>query len=91
MLESYVSAGLPPGRFWKITPRLYMSEMRGAAARITREHNDLAWAAWHIAYLPKAKRMVPLADLQAAEPKEKRIATWQNQLSQWEAFAAKGG
>ena len=88
MLESYVSAGLPPGRFWKISPRLYMIEMRGAAARLDRDHNERAWAAWHIAYLPMAKRAVPLSDLlvgmKAAPPKP-----WQDQLSAWEAYAAR--
>lgn len=88
MLESYISAGLPPGRFWKITPRLYLTEMRGAAARLDREHNERAWAAWHAAYLPMAKRSVPLSDLLVGK-KPKPVMSWQDQLAAWESYAAR--
>lgn len=88
MLESYVSAGLPPGRFWKITPRLYLAEMRGVSARLDREHNERAWAAWHAAYLPMAKRAVPLSDLTVGQRK-KPPRSWEEQLSAWEAYAAR--
>jgi hypothetical protein len=90
MLESYVSAGLPPGRFWKITPRLYMTEMRGAAARIDREHNELAWAAWHIAFLPRAKRAPALSDMIVGPKRTAKAKPWQEQLSAWEALAQRG-
>ena len=51
MHEAYVSAGLPPGRFWRITPRLYLMEMRGAGARLDREHRERAWLAHTVAAL----------------------------------------
>jgi len=91
MLEAYISAGLPPGRFWKITPRLYLTEMRGASARLDREFRDRAWLAWHTDYLPKMKKVVPLEKLtgQKAAYKPK---PWQAQLAAWKAYAtAKGG
>lgn len=88
MLEGYLVAGLPPGRFWKITPRLYFLEMRGAAARLDREHNERAWAVWHTAYLPLAKRSVKLADmLVGVKPPQPK--SWEEQLSAWEAYAAR--
>lgn len=51
MHEAYVSAGFPPGRFWAISPRLYLMEMRGAAARLDREHRERAWLAHTVAVL----------------------------------------
>lgn len=51
MCESYVAAGLPPERFWTITPRLYATEINGALARIKRERA----LAWESAFLPYAK------------------------------------
>jgi hypothetical protein len=90
MLEAYISAGLPPGRFWKITPRLYLTEMRGASARLDREFRLLAWAVWHTAYLPRAKDRVSLDKLTGKAPVRKP-KPWQAQLAAWRAYAeAKG-
>lgn len=52
MCESYVAAGLPPDRFWSITPRLYATEVNGALARIKRERALV----WEGAFLPYAKK-----------------------------------
>lgn len=87
MLEAYVSAGLPPGRFWKITPRLYLHEMKGAAARLDREYQDRAWLAWHAAYLPSFKRKPSLAQLQGTTKKPAKVKPWQAQLAAWQAYA----
>ena len=40
--EAYISAGLPPSRFWEITPRLLAAEMAGARIRQERER-ELVW------------------------------------------------
>ena len=63
MCAAYVAAGLPPERFWQITPRLYATEMRGAANRIERERRFQIEAAWMNAGLQRFKRMPPLDKL----------------------------
>lgn len=40
--EAYVAAGLPPERFWTLSPRLFATELAGAEARLRRERG-LAW------------------------------------------------
>lgn len=52
MCEAYVGAGLDPARFWEITPRLFVTEMRGAAIRHQRERS----VAWMTAMLPNLKK-----------------------------------
>lgn len=54
--EAYVSAGLPPARFWEITPRLLAVEMAGAQNRMIRER-ELVWFG---AMLPRMKKPPPL-------------------------------
>lgn len=36
---------MDPARFWEITPRLYHTEMNGAARRIERERSHVWWSA----------------------------------------------
>lgn len=50
--------GLDPGRFWAITPRLYLLEMDGAALRIERERELVWWGAM----LPHLQKPVMLRD-----------------------------
>jgi hypothetical protein len=71
MHEAYVSAGFPPGRFWSITPRLYLMEMRGAGARLDREHRERAWLAHTVAVLGRvdAKKFPSLDDMTRPKPK----------------------
>ncbi|MET3925549.1 hypothetical protein [Devosia sp. 2618] len=40
----------------------------GIASRMRRDHNELAWAVWNIAALPKAKKMPDLKKLQSSDP-----------------------
>ena len=49
--EAYVSAGLPPDRFWEITPRLLALEMAGAQKRLAREREMV----WFGAMMPRFK------------------------------------
>jgi hypothetical protein len=87
MLVAYISAGLPPDRFWRLSPRLYMLEMKGASAKLDREHRDRAWLAWHAAYLPDAKRRPKLEELIGGKMKH-HPKPWQDQLAAWQRYAA---
>lgn len=87
-MQDYIAAGLPPGRFWKITPRLFDLELRGAARRLDREHNLAAFVAWHAAYLPMMKRTVRLSDLMVGQVKPPPVS-WEDQLAAWESYAAR--
>lgn len=49
--EAYISAGLPPERFWQITPRLLALEMAGAQRRLAREREMV----WFSAMMPHLK------------------------------------
>lgn len=58
------------------------------AAVLRREHNDRAWLAWHIAALPKAKRLPSLQSLLAPPERKLQATTWQQQhavMQQWVA------
>lgn len=41
--------------------------MKGAAARLERERRQLAWAVWHVAALPTAKKFPKLAEFLGGE------------------------
>ena len=90
MCSAYVAAGLPPDRFWEITPRLYLIEMDGARARIDREFQGLIQQAWLGAALSRAKKLPSLTSL--IKDSTKTDATpdsWETQLAKWEAYAAR--
>lgn len=60
---------------------------RGAAERLRRDHDELAWAVWHAAALPRAKKMPDLKKLQS-EGSARRVPKqdWRSQeaiLSNW--------
>lgn len=65
---------------------MYLAHMRGARARLEREHEERAWLAWHAAYLPRVKKPVRLEELlpSAAEP---RTLSWEEQLAAWTTYA----
>lgn len=83
MCIDYVSAGLPPARFWEITLRVYLLEMRGAAARLQRERGLI----WDGAVMARDGVKVPDRDKYAGKS-ARAVSTWQEQLSKWEAYAA---
>lgn len=88
MLSNYIAAGFDPAAFWRLTPRLYVAHMHGAAARMGREHKERAWLAYHTAYLPLQKKAVKLEDLSGGAKAKPRKKTWAEQLAAWEVYAA---
>lgn len=87
MCATYIGAGLPPDRFWEITPRLYLMELDGARIRLDREAQGRIEAAWLGAALSRAKKMPSLASLTADKTKTEAALPWEAQLARWEAFA----
>jgi hypothetical protein len=85
MLQSYIEAGFSPTDFWTITPKLYLIHMLGARARLERDHNNMAWLAWHTAYLPNMKKPISLQELTVGYKPIKK--SWEEQLSAWKSFA----
>jgi len=85
MCEDYIAAGLPPERFWTLTPRLFMTEMRGAAERMRRERG----LAWDTAVMSRDGAKPPKRDEYVGHPVRRsvRVPTWQEQAAAWAAYA----
>jgi hypothetical protein len=58
-----------------------------AKQRLEREHNQRAWAVWHIAALPRAKEMPDLSRLQVRSQRSS-AQSWQEQLQIMQMWAA---
>lgn len=70
MCEAYIAAGHPAERFWKLTPRLYITEMDGARIRVKRER-ALVWAGAMLARMDKPPTLSQfLEDVPEKEPSE---------------------
>ena len=74
MLADYVSAGLPPDQFWRITLRELSAHMEGAKRRLDREHKLRAWLAHTTAALSgiPGKKFPPLESL-TKEPQRQSV------------------
>jgi hypothetical protein len=62
--------------------------MDGAADRLTREHNDRAWLAWHTTAIGRMKRFPELKHLTISKTSEPRRQTAEEQIHiamQWTA------
>lgn len=86
MLEDYIAAGLDPARFWDLTPRLYMIEMRGADRRARIERAYVWWGAM----LPHLKKPMSLQDF-VDPPRVERIQTPVQMQAMCDALAASWG
>lgn len=87
MLADYISAGFDPDAFWRLTPRLYLVHMRGAAARREIEQSEREWLAWHIAGLSRMQKLPRFEQFsstkKAAAPK---AVPWEQQLLMWRSY-----
>jgi hypothetical protein len=84
-----VEAGLDPSLFWRLTLREIGVILAGAASRMKREHNDRAWAVWHIEALARQKKLPKLKTLMhGAERKQRRRQTVEEQISIAHAWTA---
>lgn len=53
----------------------------GVAARLKREHNDRAWAAWHTAMIGRVKKPPKLKEMLHGADKPKRRQTIDEQIA----------
>lgn len=89
-MRGYVSAGFDPAGFWSLTPRLYLAQMKGAGARLEREHKDRGWLVWHTAALMRVEIMPDFSKFVGdgpAEPQSSEVlqAQGQNLAKAWGA------
>jgi hypothetical protein len=66
-LKNYIAAGFDPARFWDITPRLFMTEMEGAAMRSENRRAEI----WMTAMLPHMDKPIQFQEFVTGE-KDKR-------------------
>ena len=87
MCSEYVAAGLPPERFWTITPRLYLMEMAGAAERQRRERG----LGWDLAVIAREGVKPPERDAFTGPPllgqPERPPSDWRADQAKWLAYA----
>lgn len=88
MCAEYIGAGLPPERFWTLTPRLYLIEMQGAAERMRRERGQ----AWDSAMLGRDGVKPPDRDKYVGPPvlpqPPRPPVDWRQELAKWRGYAA---
>ena len=81
MCADYIGAGLPPERFWDITPRLYIIELRGARKRLEREQSERVEAAWITAALTRSAKLPKLDKLLGIKARPRRPEEVKAQLA----------
>ena len=55
--------------------------LKGAGARLSREHDAKAWLAWHIEALARVKKLPKLTDMQSGKPAKRRKMTPEEMIS----------
>tara|TARA_Y100000815_G_scaffold229776_1_gene219290 strand:+ start:227 stop:511 length:285 start_codon:yes stop_codon:yes gene_type:complete len=87
-----VSAGLPPGLFWRLTPREVFAQLQGAGRRLEREQGARAWLAHTIGVLGRIdpKRFPKLEDLTgqplpAPEPQRQSLEEMMLAVQAWDS------
>jgi hypothetical protein len=80
MHQRWCDHGLPPDRFWNITPKEVSRETRAAVKRQMTERNENMVLAWHTAWLHRVEKMPKLESL-LSEGKRTRLEppSWQQQ------------
>jgi len=76
MWLQWIGLGLDPDQFWRKTGREILAICEGKQIQIRREHNESAWAAWHMAALGRAKKFPTLDSMMI---RERRRQSWQEQ------------
>ena len=72
--------GCERSEFWSLTPREIGQAFEARTRKLTTEHNERAWLAWHIAGLSRAKRLPNLQKMMIKSKQPRRIQPWQEQM-----------
>lgn len=56
-------AGVAPSEFWGLTPHQLNVILRADGEERKHAFEMRAWSAWHVAYLPRTKRPIPIQKL----------------------------
>jgi hypothetical protein len=89
-LRQWVSLGLDPESYWRIPVRQFDSIISGANDKLIREHNELAWLAWHIGLLSQPRKRYPSLKSLMVQENKKPSQTWQQQLAIAHMWASQG-
>lgn len=73
--------------FWRKTPRQVVRAFDAQNKILMREHNERAWLAWHIAALPRSKKLPKLEKMLLRTGKKTR-QTWQEDLAAMDRWVA---
>lgn len=85
---------LDPDRFWRVTPKQIALEFKALAIAHTRERNNQAWLAWHIAALSRtnSKKFPKLSSLQVDHLRERQRQSQEELVDSIKlVFLASGG
>lgn len=87
----YVSHGLDPEGFWRITPREMVARLEGARRRLSAEQDGRAWLAWHVAALSRQTKLPDLSSMFTQQKKQEPQTTEELRISVDQLFLAWGG
>ena len=79
LLTHYIAAGFDPARFWDITPRLFSTEMDGAAKLSENRRAEI----WMTAMLPHMAKPIPFQEFVTGKKDERSELL--KCLAQWDA------
>lgn len=91
MQRVYVSFGLDPEGFWRLTPRELVVRLEGARRRLLSEQDGRVWLAWHVAALSRQSKLPDLASLLQDQTKKPAQTLKQQEISVEQLFLAWGG
>ena len=83
-----MGAGMDSQLFWHMTLGEIHNVMKGAAARLRRQHDLAAWVAWHVEALARTKKMPKLERMQSGSTRRKRQLSADEMISLAHAWTA---
>jgi hypothetical protein len=87
----YVSHGLDPDGFWRITPREMVARLEGARRRLAVEQDGRSWLAWHVAALSRQPKLPDLGSMFEHQKKQAPQTAEQQEIGLDQLFLAWGG
>jgi hypothetical protein len=69
-LQAYIAAGFDPAAFWRLTPRLYLLHLEGAAQRARNQRVMAVEAAWIGANVNQNGLNQYIGEIQQVGPRE---------------------